>query len=181
METTSDRVSDKRPDAERSRALIEMHLFDADTSEEEVLCGAEVSDLDLTAVQYCLRQLADGNPVGNVCQTCMVRAACWADGHCRQLEAEAILLRAKALRMPERDATRYRNSVEAADLEAELLLRLVRKHGCLANCLAGRTGVIIHEWLNLARQVWLSTTLQMDATAPIRSQYWHVSTSPPEP
>ena len=51
METIRDRDLQARPDTEGRCELIEMHLFDADAREEEALCGAEVSVLNLTTVQ----------------------------------------------------------------------------------------------------------------------------------
>ncbi len=104
-----------------------MHLFDADAREEKALCGADVSAEDLMTVQYCLAQLIRGVPVGNVCRACIRFAACWAEEHCRKLEAETMLLRANAQRLHERNATRYRNSLEEADLEADRLLERARR------------------------------------------------------
>ena len=78
METTSDRVSEKRPDAERSRALIEMLLFDADAREEEALRGAGVSDLDLTTVQNYLEDRSNNLSLPTVCNRCKVSATPFA-------------------------------------------------------------------------------------------------------
>ena len=113
-----------------------MHLFDADAKEEEALCGAEASVHDLITVQYCLRQLIDDVPVGNVCRICMACAARWAVEHCRKLEADATVLRAKARRLHNRSATRYRNSVEAADLEAAEMEEEIGKCRQLVDSLA---------------------------------------------
>ena len=69
METTRDRG----PDTERSCELIEMHLLDADAREEESLCGAEVSVLDLTTVQNyleCRRHISSLPTVCNDLQGC---------------------------------------------------------------------------------------------------------------
>ena len=119
-----------------------MHLFHAEAKEEMALCGAKTSAYDLITVQYCLRQLIDGIPVGNICRTCVGFAAWWAEGHCRKLETDAILLRARALRLHERDATHHRNSVEGAVSEADGLLEQARKDGRLASSLAMETGLI---------------------------------------
>lgn len=81
---------------------VVMHLFDAETKEEVTLCGADASVHDWITVQYYLRQLIDGIHVGNVCLTCMGFAAWRAEGHCRKMEPEAILLRARAKRLHER-------------------------------------------------------------------------------
>lgn len=104
-----------------------MHLFDAEATKENALCGADASACDLTAVQFCLRQLVNRIPVGNVCGTCVGCAARWAEGHCRRLEADATSLRARAQRLYDRDATRYRNSVAEANLEADHLLSEARE------------------------------------------------------
>ena len=70
MESTRDRG----PDTERSCELIEMHLFDADAREEESLCGAEVSVLDLTTVQDYLECRKHNSSVPTVCNACKVPA-----------------------------------------------------------------------------------------------------------
>ena len=116
-----------------------MHLFDADAKEEEALCGAGTSACDLTTVQYCLRQLIDGIPVGNICPTCMAEAACWAEDQCRKLETDATLLRVRALRLHKRDAKLYGSLVE----ETEPLLKQAREYRHLAGWLARNTGSII--------------------------------------
>lgn len=118
-----------------------MHLFDAETREEVTLCGAGASAYDRITVQYCLGQLIDGLRVGNICRSCMVRAVCWTEGHCRKLEADAIQLRAKALRLHERDATRYRNCLEESDMEADRLLLEARELRQLAGRLEEEKGL----------------------------------------
>ena len=70
METTRDRG----PDTERSCELIEMHLLDADAREEESLCGAEVSVLDLTTVQNYLECRRHISSLPTVCNDCKVPA-----------------------------------------------------------------------------------------------------------
>ena len=117
-----------------------MHLFDAEAREELTLCGATAFIHDRITLQYCLRQLIDGNPVGNVCRACMVQAACWAEGHCRKLKTETILLQARALRLRNRDAKRYRNSIEEAELEADRLLKRAQEYRRLADTLSRETG-----------------------------------------
>ena len=89
-----------------------MRLFDAETREEVTLCGADASVHDWIKVQYYQRQLINGIHVGNVCLTCMVFAAWWAEGHCRKMEAEAILLRARAKRLHDRHKALSKQSGE---------------------------------------------------------------------
>lgn len=66
-------------------------------------------------------------------------AARWAEGHCRKLEDEASLLRARAQRLHERGAKRYRNSVKESKLEADLLLEQAREYRRLADTLSRET------------------------------------------
>lgn len=118
-----------------------MHLFDGEAAKEKTFCGADAYACDLTSAQFCLRRLIDGIPVGNICLTCMICAACWAEGHCRRLVADATMLRARAQRLHEKDARRYRNSVEEAELEADLLLEQAREYGRLADTLSREIGL----------------------------------------
>ena len=74
MKTTRDRYLEKRPDTEGNCELIEMHLFDAYAREEEALCGAEVSVLDLTTVQDYLERRSHNLSVPTVCNGCKVPA-----------------------------------------------------------------------------------------------------------
>lgn len=127
-----------------------LHLFDADAREEKALCEADAYAEDLMTVQYCPTQLIRGVPVGNACRTCMDLAACWAEEHCRKLQAEAMLLRSKAQRLHERDATRFRDVVEEADLEADRLLEQAREYRRAADRLAGDTRPTVHVWAYFA-------------------------------
>lgn len=57
----------------------------------------------------------DGVPVGAVCERCKALALPFAVNHCQELEVYAKNFRARAERLRERDAVRYRNSSEEAD------------------------------------------------------------------
>ena len=54
--------------------MIDIHLFDANAREEEALCGAEVSVLDLTTVQDYLERRRHDLSLPTVCSRCKVSA-----------------------------------------------------------------------------------------------------------
>ena len=55
-----------------------MHLFDAETREEEALCGAETSVDDRISLQYYLERRLDDLAVGTVCELCKPRTVAFA-------------------------------------------------------------------------------------------------------
>ena len=98
MGTTRDRDPVKRPDTERNCELIEMHLFDADAREEEALCGAEVSVLDLTTVQDYLERRRHLLSLPTVCGGCKGLAIPFARMRGSAVEAEGTTDEAEAYR-----------------------------------------------------------------------------------
>lgn len=102
-----------------------MHLFEAEAKEKTSLRRADASVQYLVNVQGCLTLFIDAP--GCICRSCMGFAAYWAEGHCRKPEASAMLPPARAQKLRVRDAKRYRNIVEEADLEADRLLFEVRE------------------------------------------------------
>ena len=68
--------------------MIEMHLFDADAMEEEALCEAEASVLDLTTVQDYLERRGHDLSLPTVCNHCKVSAIPFARMRRSALAAE---------------------------------------------------------------------------------------------
>lgn len=126
-----------------------MHLIDGETTEEVTLCGADASIHDRITVQYCLRQLIDGIPVGNVCEPCKVHAVRWAANRIQELEADAGELRVVADELQrtaagcraDGDAARYRNGAEERRLEADKVEDVARELRSLVGRLQGETGL----------------------------------------
>ena len=92
-----------------------------------------------------------------------------AGGYCRKPEVDAMLLRAGALRLNERDAEPCRNGVDETESEADRLLEQPREYRHLASKVAGDTGVIIHVWASFADLAGPSKADRMNAAAvPLR-------------
>ena len=101
--------------------MIEVHLFDSDARDEEALCRAESSVHSRTILQDYLERRRNELTVPTTCDPCKALAASWIEKRCRQLDADACDLRAKAERLIHRDATRYPNSIREAKAEASSL------------------------------------------------------------
>lgn len=54
--------------------VMEMHLFDAEATEEKPLCGEDSSPVEQMSVDYYLEELLCGLPVGTVCDKCKALA-----------------------------------------------------------------------------------------------------------
>ena len=117
-----------------------MHVYDDKAADETPLCRAGVSVHNLVGVKYYLERRAEGLPVGVVCEDCKAELVRLVENRCHELKADAGLCLAKAERLRKRDAVRYRNSVEAAEMEADRLLHRAEEYRGLADELARETG-----------------------------------------
>ena len=140
MGTTRDKTFKPRLITNRRYKVNTMHLFDTKAREEKPLCGADVPIIDLIGVDYYLERRAEGLPVGVVCEDCKAELVRLVENRCHELKADAGLCLAKAERLRKRDAVRYRNSVEAAEMEAGRLLHRAEEYRGLADELARETG-----------------------------------------
>lgn len=52
--------------------VMEMHLFDAEASEDKALCGENSSSIERISVGYYLGERGHRRPVGTVCERCKV-------------------------------------------------------------------------------------------------------------
>ena len=109
------------PMNDRRSDVMTMHLFDSDARDEEALCGAESSVHSRTILQDYLERRRYDLPVSTTCEPCKALAVSWIDNRCRQIDADAGDLRAKAERLNQRDAARYPNSIREAKAEASSL------------------------------------------------------------
>ena len=117
-----------------------MHLFDSDAHDEEALCRAESSVHSRTILQDYLERRRDDLPVPTTCEPCKAFAVSWIENRCRQIDADAGDLRARAERLIHRDATRYPNSIREAKAEASSLEDEAYGLRQLADRLAGELG-----------------------------------------
>lgn len=120
--------------------MIEMHLFDSDARVETALCGAESSVHSRTSLQDYLERRRDDLPVPTTCELCKALAVSRIENRCRQIDADAGDLRAKAERLLHRDATRYPNSIREAKAEAMSLENEANELRQIADRLAGELG-----------------------------------------
>ena len=140
MEATRDKTFNPRLDTNRRYEVNTMHLFDDEAADETPLCRAGVSVHDLIGVDYYLERREEGLPVGTVCEDCKAEIVRLVEKRCRELKADAGVCLAKAERLRKRDAVRYRNSVEAAEMEADRLLHRAEEYRGLADRLVRETG-----------------------------------------
>ena len=141
MKAQDDKGFEAKLETNRRHEKMEMHLFDKNDSEEEALCKDRVHVHDLLTVQHYMESRMDGVPVGTVCERCKALAVPFAANHCQELEVYAKNFRAKAERQRERDAIRYRNSSQEADLEADQLVDEATEYRRLVDRLAKQTGL----------------------------------------
>ena len=142
MKVQDDKGFEEKLETNRRYEMMEMHLFDIDDREEKALCGQDTSVDDRTGVDYYLERRKDGLPVGTVCERCKALTVPFAVNHCQELEVYAKNFRAKAERLRERDAVRYRNSSEEADLQADQLVDEAAEYRRLVDKLARETGLM---------------------------------------
>ena len=140
MKTTDDKGVEATPKTNRRYEMATMHLFDTEAREEKPLCGAGVPVIDLIGVDYYLERREVGLPVGTVCEDCKAEIVRLVEKRCRESKAGAGVYLAKAESLRKRDAVRYRNSVEAAEMEADRLLHRAEEYRGLAARLARETG-----------------------------------------
>ena len=98
METTRDRDLQRGPDSEGRFELTEMHLFDADASEKEALCGADTSADCRRSMGGYLEDRLNEIGVGTACEGCKGRAVPFAVNLARDLGAEGLLDEAQEYR-----------------------------------------------------------------------------------
>ena len=126
---------------DRRSEVMTMHLFDSDVLDEEALCRAESSVHSRSTLQDYLERRRDELPVPTTCEPCKALAASWIENRCRQLDAHAGDLHAKAERLIQRDAARYANSIREAKEEASSLEDEADELRQLAVTLAGELGL----------------------------------------
>ena len=139
MEATRDKTFNTRLDTNRRNEVNSMHLFDDEAADETPLCRAGVSVHNLIGVDYYLERRKDDLPVGTVCEDCKAEIVRLVEKRCRELKADAGVCLVKAGRLRKRDAVRYRNSVEEAEMEADHLLHRAEEYRGLADRLARET------------------------------------------
>ena len=142
MKTTEDKGVEETPKTNRRYEMTTMHLFDTEAREEKPLCGSDVPVIDLIGVDYYLERREEGLPVGTVCEDCKAELVRLIEKRCRESKADAGVCLAKAERLRKRDAVRFRNSVEEAEMEADRLVRRAEEYHGLADGLARETGPI---------------------------------------
>jgi len=98
MENTRYRNPNTRPDTEGRCDLMETHLFDADTRDEEALCGADTTADCRRSVGGYLEDRLNEIAVGTTCEGCKRRAVPFAVNLARDLEAEGLLDEAQEYR-----------------------------------------------------------------------------------
>ena len=140
MKTTDDKGVEGTPKTNRRYEMTTMHLFDTEAREETPLCGADVPVIDLIGEDHYLERREEGLPVGTVCEDCKAEVVRLVEKRCRELKADAGVCLAKAERLQERDVVRFRNSVEATEMEADRLLLRAEEYRGLADGLARETG-----------------------------------------
>ena len=86
------------PEIERRREIIEMHLFDDDSAEEEALCEVDASDDYIRSAICYLEDRLHGAGVGAVCQACKAWAVPFVVSLARDLEAEGLIAEAEEYR-----------------------------------------------------------------------------------
>ena len=139
MGTTRDKAFKPRLITNRRYKVNTMHVYDDKAADETPLCRAGVSVHNLVGVKYYLERRAEGLPVGIVCEDCKAELVRLVEKRCQELKADAGVCLAKAERLRKRDAVRYRNSVEAAEMEADRLLHRAEEYRGLAERLARET------------------------------------------
>ena len=139
MESQTGTTFSGTPRTNRRHEMNETHFYDKKSREEVVFCGTETCKIDRITVQNYMESHIDGHPVGIVCEACKVLAVRWIGRYCEELEADACVCLTKAERLRKKDAARYRNSVEEAELEADRLQKSADRYRQVADRLTRET------------------------------------------
>ena len=75
----------------RRYEVTEMHLFDEDEVEEEVLCGADTLADNRRSVMFYLEDRLHGADVGTICEGCKVPAPRFAMKLAQDMETEGFV------------------------------------------------------------------------------------------